>query len=183
MTEASHHEASAPAAGIVAESLAGDGRVPILADHVALCLSAMPESGLTVDQILGKVKAVAGILRGREAHDLLGLVATHPNVDPLEDGSFVFKPDTEFTPQTEGFLKSGLDEVPEAPEKPKSDRALTPRQLIRLIKDMHLNPEFQRLRAERGRLANPKRYNNQKRYVRGRSHGPRPPIAPIPQTG
>lgn len=128
-------------------------------------------------------QGVAGILRGREAHDLLGLVATHPNVDPLEDGSFVFKPDTEFTPQTEGFLKSGLDEVPEAPEKPKSDRALTPRQLIRLIKDMHLNPEFQRLRAERGRLANPKRYNNQKRYVRGRSHGPRPPIAPIPQTG
>ncbi len=138
---------------------------------------------MTVDQILGKVKDVAGILRGKEAHDLLGLVATHPNVDPLEDGSFVFKPDAKFTPQTEGFLESGLAEVPEPPEKPKPARALTPGQLIRLIKDMHLNPDFQRLRAERGRLANPKRHNNQKNFVRGRSHGRRPPAAPIPQTG
>lgn len=122
-----------------------------LADHIASVLHQAPGRQIEPAQLLGIAKeANGGMLASLECHNLIGLVAIHPNVEPLEDGRFTFREDTEFEPRSEAFEAEAAREAGSS----GNGGPLNPRQVARILYQMSTDPRAVRARADRRRIAN-----------------------------
>ncbi len=122
-------------------------------DAVALKIWQNPAKLVHDSGVLGAVKATLDRrLSVREKHDFFGLLATHPNVTPLESGDFGASEAQEFTPWSEGFWDSVFSKRPGTTGRP-----MTPGQITAAVQELNGDPDFQAAKRAANRVANPRR--------------------------
>ncbi len=148
-----------------------NNHLTLVADRIAFSLFEYSNRQLNNGQVLGIAKTITGFLTTEEKHDLFGLLATHPSVDPLENGRFAARPATDFVPRAENFFDTRYASVEIEPARNK-DQAMSPTQLKKAVQSLQYSAQSLQARADRGRRASPKRLSHKHApNQQGRYHG------------
>lgn len=149
--------------------------ISTLVDNVVSVMTEAAWGHFKEPQILGIAKAQSGdYLTRSEINELLALLASHPRIRPLEDGSFSVRKDPPPEPgDAEDLLPMvslDFDIEPKTEDKPMTDK-----QVNKTLQKLRSSPEFREAKVEAKRLANPRRRGRSKKgqakKLMGRTHG------------